>query len=31
MVLTKGKVAPESEGSDEVNEISVGEYIRGIK
>jgi hypothetical protein len=31
VVLTKGKVAPESKGSDEVNEISVGEYIRGIK
>ena len=30
VVLTKGKVAPESKGSDEVNEISVGEYIRAI-
>ena len=31
MVLTKGKVVPESKGSDEVNEISVEEYIRAIK
>ena len=30
VVLTKGKVAPEPKGSDEVNEISVEEYIKAI-
>ena len=31
MVLTKGKVVPESEGSDEVTELSATEYLKAIK
>lgn len=31
MVLTKGKVVPESKGSDEVTEVSIEEYLKAIK